>query len=159
VNKISKLVICVVGCELAGILGTIFTAPAISGWYSTLVKPVFNPPSYIFAPVWTILYFMMGVSLYLVLVKKGKAKAKDKEKAINFFYTQLALNIAWSILFFGLHDPLLALIDIVFLWGFIMLTIFKFHLIDKTASLLLFPYLWWVSFAAVLNYSIWFLNR
>lgn len=158
-NKISKLLICLVGCELAGILGTVFTVPAILGWYSTLVKPSFSPPNFIFAPVWIVLYFMMGVSLYLILTKRTKGKIKDKGKALNFFYTQLALNVAWSILFFGLHNPLLALVDIVFLWGFIMITICRFYVIDKTASYLLFPYLWWVSFAAILNYNIWLLNH
>ncbi len=152
----TKLLISVVGCELIGILGTFFTASAIPTWYATLDKPFFAPPNWIFGPVWTLLYFLMGISLYIIWTSKSKKTVK--KTAISFFLVQLALNFIWSPLFFGLRSPLLGLIDIVAMWAFIVLTIKKFYPISKTAAYLLYPYIAWVSFATVLNAAILFLN-
>lgn len=139
-------------CNLAGAIGSVFTSPSIPTWYSTLIKPSFNPPSWLFAPVWISLYTIMGISLYLVLQKK------NNRRALSFFSAQLILNALWSILFFGLQNPLLAFIEILILWLFIALTILEFRRLDRKAAHLLIPYLLWVTFAAILNLSIWRLN-
>lgn len=136
-------------CQGAGLIGSIFTFPAIGGWYQTLVKPSFSPPNWIFGPVWTLLYLMMGVSLYFIWVRKGSLK---------WFWVQLVLNSLWSILFFGLKSPGLAFLEIIFLWYAILTTIKTFLKQFKPAAYLLYPYLAWVSFASVLNFSIWVLN-
>lgn len=151
-----KLVISIVICELVGLLGTPFTITAIPTWYSTLNKPFFAPPNWIFGPVWTLLYFLMGVSFYLIW-KQGWQKKKTKE-AGQLFLLQLALNYIWSPTFFGLKSPSLGLIVIVSMWILILATIKKFYPLSKTASYLLFPYLLWVSFATLLNMAIVILN-
>ena len=155
-NRLSKFLIAVVGCELVGLLATPFTINAIPSWYQFLNKPPFSPPNWIFAPVWIILYFMMGVSVYLILIENTKKKAV--KNGLLFFSIQLFLNFIWSLIFFGLKNPLLAFIEIIFLWIFILLSIIKFYKINNTASYLLIPYLLWVSFASVLNLSIILLN-
>lgn len=155
-SKIFKLVISILVCQGAGIVGSIFTSPAISTWYITLQKPSFNPPNWIFAPVWTLLFLLMGISLYLIW-SKGLEDKKIKT-AVFVFGIQLVLNIFWSFLFFGLQSPLYAFIEIVILWLAILLTIISFHKISKIAAYLLLPYILWVSFAAVLNFSILILN-
>jgi len=132
-------------------VGSIFTTPAIPGWYATLQKPSFSPPNFLFAPVWTTLYILMGISLALILNKKNKT-------AIIFFVVQLVLNSLWSILFFGLKSPKLAFVEIIFLWLAILITILKFFKISKLAGWLFVPYLLWVSFASVLNLTIVRLN-
>ncbi len=147
-----KVVGCIVGCELVGILGALFTMEAISGWYITLNKPVFAPPNWVFGPAWTLLYFLMGVSFYLI-VKKGWKKKAVKTAAM-FFLVQLGLNFLWSPVFFGLRSPLLGLITILAMWIMIVLTMRKFYPISKGAFYLLVPYLLWVSFATVLNAAI-----
>ena len=141
-------------CLGAGFFGSLFTSPKISEWYVFLEKPSFNPPDWVFAPVWTILFLMMGFSLYLVWEKKEE----KGRKALYLFFLQLALNVLWSIFFFGLQLPLYALIEIFFLWGIILLTIVEFYSISRTSAYLLFPYILWVSFAMVLNLSIALLN-
>lgn len=146
----------VVVCLLAGMIGSFFTTPAITSWYSGINKPDFNPPNWIFGPVWTALYILMGISLYLVL-EKG-IKKKGVKLAVSVFGIQLALNSVWSILFFGLGSPFLAFIEILFLWGAIAATMYLFYKINKNAAYLLIPYICWVSFAAFLNYSIWIIN-
>ncbi len=138
-----------------GFLGSLFTTPSIGTWYATLNKPVFNPPNWIFAPVWTALFILMGLSLYFVW---EKWKKKNGMNTFYIFGMQLSLNLLWSILFFGLHKPLYALIEIVILWIAIMMTILEFRKFSKTASLLLLPYLVWVTFATVLNFSIVLMN-
>ncbi len=153
-KNIWKLIISLALPFLASIIGGIFTAYSVSTWYVSLVKPSFNPPSWVFGPVWTILYLMMGIALYLV----WKRKAKDKLPAYTFFGVQLFLNALWSVFFFGLRMPLLALIEIIFLWAAIIMTIVYFYRIDKKAAYLLIPYILWVSFAAVLNFFISYLN-
>ena len=152
-SKTVKIVLAIVLCELVGFVGSIFTTPAIPTWYASLTKPGFSPPNWIFAPVWTILFALMGVSLYLLWEKRKKAKT-----ALIFFAIQLVLNMLWSILFFGLKNPLLALIEIVVLWIFILLTTINSWKISKLAGKLFIPYLLWVSFASFLNLQIVLLN-
>lgn len=151
-----KLLISLVIGQSAGLIGSFFTTPQIFGWYSTLSKPSFNPPNWIFGPVWTLLYVLMGISLYLVW--QGSGEAKLKQAAIVAFVGQLILNIFWSICFFGFQQPLLALVEIVALALSIILTIYLFYRLNKKAAYLLIPYILWVSFAAVLNFAIWYLN-
>lgn len=151
-----KLIISVVGCELVGLLGTLFTISSILTWYASLNKPSFSPPNWIFGPVWTLLYFLMGVSFYLIW--KKDFKKKKVKIASMFFASQLALNFLWSPVFFGLRAPLLALIIIIILWVLIFLTIKKFYFLSKWAAYLLVPYLLWVTFATILNASIVVLN-
>lgn len=138
---------------IIGFLGSFFTMNSVSGWYQTLIKPSFNPPSWIFGPVWTVLYILMGISLYLILTRQKKNKLP-----LAIFSAQLFFNGIWSFLFFGMHNPLLALIDILVMWVLIVITIVVFHKISKLASYLLIPYIMWVSFATVLNYFILVLN-
>lgn len=154
-NKFLKLILAIIICEGVGILGSVFTIPSITSWYSTLNKPFFNPPNFIFGPVWTTLYLLMGVSIYLILEKKLK---KQKHTLLLLFSLQLVLNFLWSILFFAMHLPRIAFIDIVVLWLLIFILIIKFYQFSKPASLLLIPYILWVSFAAILNLFIIFLN-
>lgn len=151
-----KLFCAILGCEAVGILGTIFTNPSIPTWYASLNKPFFSPPNWIFGPVWTLLYFLMGISFYLVL-KKGWNK-KNVRTALGFFLAQLSLNFIWSPLFFGLQSPLLGLITIIAMWVLIVITMKKFRKISKPAFYLLIPYLLWVSFATILNAFILILN-
>lgn len=155
-KNILKLVFAVLFCQAAGFVGSLFTAPAISTWYASLTKPILNPPNWVFAPVWTILYFLMGVAAFLIW-RRG-CRRKDVRAALGIFFVQLILNSFWSFIFFGLHSPSGALVEIIFLWLFIFLTIAVFMRISKFAAVLLLPYILWVSFAAWLNYSIWQLN-
>ncbi|KPJ55477.1 TspO protein [Parcubacteria bacterium DG_74_2] len=155
-NKILKLVVSILVCQWAGIVGSLFTSPAIASWYATLEKPSFNPPNWIFAPVWTLLFLLMGIALYFVW--NSEIESNKKRIAILIFAVQLVLNIFWSILFFGLQSPLYAFIEIIILWLAILLTIISFYKISKPAAELLLPYILWVSFAAVLNFSILILN-
>jgi tryptophan-rich sensory protein len=151
-----KLIGFIIVCELAGAFGSVFTVSAIGGWYSGLVKPALNPPSWVFGPVWTILYALMGVAAFLVW--RSKEKFSIKRVAITIFGFQLAVNTLWSILFFGLHSTALAFADIVILWCAIILTLAWFQKISKFAAYLLLPYLLWVTFAAYLNFEILRLN-
>ena len=154
--NITKLIVSILICQLAGFIGSIFTAPSISTWYATLKKPAFNPPNWLFAPVWTTLFFLMGISLYLIW-SRGFEDEKIKS-AIIIFSVQLILNILWSFLFFGLKSPFLAFLEIILLWFAILVNIIKFYNISKTTGLLLLPYILWVSFAAILNFFIYRLN-
>lgn len=156
-NKTLLLVISIIICLAAGFIGSLFTTTGPDSWYSNINKPSFNPPGWIFGPVWTLLYILMGISLYLVW-QKGIADPHVKI-ALLIFAVQLVLNIMWSILFFGMQSPMLALIEIVLLWVFILLTITHFYPISRTAAYLLIPYILWVSFAAILNFSIFMLNK
>ncbi len=152
-----KLIISVVVCLGAGFVGSFFTAPAIDGWYVNLVKPPFTPPNQIFAPVWTTLYILMAVSVFIIW-RKGWGY-KHVRSGLSLFVLQLFLNVLWSVLFFGLKSPLYALFEIIGLWVIILLTIIQFKKLSITAAALLVPYILWVSFAGVLNYSIWALNH
>jgi translocator protein len=137
----------------AGAIGSIFTMSSIGSWYSALVKPPFNPPNWVFGPVWTALYILMGISLYIVL------KKTDDIRPVAVFVLQIILNTLWSFLFFGLRSPLAGMIGIVLLWLAIAINIAMFYRIDRKAAYLLIPYILWVSFAAILNLSIYILNR
>ena len=136
----------------AAAVGTRFMPGA---WYASLVKPAWNPPNWIFGPVWTLLYVLMGVAAWLVWRRVGWSGAR---LALGLFIVQLVLNAAWSWLFFGLHRPDLAFVDICALWGLILAVAVLFGRVDRLAAALLVPYLAWVGFATVLNFTIWRLN-
>ena len=157
-NKYVKILLFGVTCIAVGFLSGMATQSSVTTWFPTLIKPSFNPPSWVFAPVWSLLYTMMGVAAGLVWNRIDYEKEAVK-KALLFFVIQLALNALWSILFFGIRNPFLALIEIILLWLMIYETYVPFGKIDKIAGYLFIPYLFWVSFAAVLNGSIWWLNR
>jgi benzodiazapine receptor len=154
---ILKLVVSVVACLAAGAIGSVFTRSAIPTWYATLEKPFFSPPNWLFAPVWTLLYILMGVAAFLVW-RKGLDN-RQVRIALIVFLIQLMLNALWSVVFFGLESPLYGLIVISILWVAILVTVIKFFTISRVASMLMWPYLLWVTFAAVLNASIFLLNR
>ncbi|MBT4824788.1 tryptophan-rich sensory protein [Candidatus Woesearchaeota archaeon] len=153
-KEILKLVLSIIICQFAGIIGSIFTSKSVSTWYVTLIKPSFNPPSWLFGPVWITLYALMGISLYLV-IRDGFV---GKEYLLLVFGIQLVLNMLWSLSFFGLQNPLLGFINIILLWVMIIVTMVLFYGVSKPASLLMIPYLLWVSFATVLNYFLMRLN-
>lgn len=144
-------------CQGAGAVGSVYTIPAIPGWYASLQKPFFSPPNWVFAPVWTILFTLMALAASLVWSKGLKEPAV--RKALSFFLAQLALNSLWCFLFFGLRSPLYGLIEIFFLWFMILITILQFLKISRWAAGLLTPYLLWVSFACSLNFGIFLLNK
>jgi benzodiazapine receptor len=156
IKKPALLFFSILISQLAGFIGSFATASSVSTWYVTLNKPVFNPPSFVFAPVWLTLYTLMGISLYLIW-RKGYKKKKVK-KLVQFFLLHLVFNTLWSIVFFGLQNLLGALVVIIILWMMIAYLIKSFYQINKTASYLLIPYLLWVSFASLLNFSLWWLN-
>ncbi|MFA5049969.1 MAG: TspO/MBR family protein [Candidatus Micrarchaeia archaeon] len=151
--NLKELIIAILICQLAGIIGSIFTFDSVSLWYPTLVKPSFTPPSWVFAPVWITLYTLMGISLYWIY----NSKLKDK-KAFYVFGGQLILNALWSIVFFGFHLIFVSFLIIVLLWILILLTMVLFYKVDKKAGIILIPYLLWVSLATLLNYYLWILN-
>lgn len=155
-KHIHKLVLSVFVCELVGISGAIFTSPAIPSWYATLNKPLFSPPNWVFGPVWTLLYAMMGVAFYLIWIQGWKKKSV--RQAGQVFLAQLVVNWLWSPAFFGLQSPALGLVVIFALWGLLVLTIQRFFKVSKPAAYLLVPYLLWVSFASLLNIAIFWLN-
>ena len=154
IKDIPRFIISTLMCQLAGFIGSFFTIKSVSTWYLTLNKPLFSPPSWIFSPVWIILYLLMSISFYLVWT----SKSKNKKIALNFFLIQLSFNTLWPILFFGLKSISLAFIDIVLLWIFILITISSFYKISKMSAYLLAPYILWVSFAMILNFSIFMIN-
>ena len=154
--KILKFIISLALCQSAGLLGSFFTIPAIPTWYSTLKKPDFSPPNWLFSPVWISLYTLMGISLFMIWNKAEKGPIRGK--ALVFFLIQLVLNALWSAFFFGLRSPLAGLIEMVFLWSTIVLTTFYFFKLSSWAGILLLPYLACVSFAFILNFSLWRLN-
>jgi tryptophan-rich sensory protein len=141
---------------IIGGLSGFFTANNVGTWYTTIQKPSWNPPNWIFGPVWTTLYILMGIALYLV----WKEDSSDflKKLAIVFFTLQLVLNFFWSFIFFQQHEMGWALVEIIALWLAILVTIFSFANISKTAAWLLVPYIAWVSFATILNYTLWKIN-
>ena len=146
---------------LAGFIGSIFTTPQIQTWYSELNKPFFNPPNWIFGPVWTLLYILMGISLFLVInsnIEKSNDFIINKKLGLIFFGIQIFLNTLWSILFFGMNSPLLGIIVISFLLCAIVFNIVFFYKIHKVSGIILIPYLLWVSFATILNIAIFVLN-
>ncbi|MFB3897407.1 MAG: TspO/MBR family protein [bacterium] len=154
--KIIKLIISIVICLSAGIIGAFFTQPAIPTWYATLNRPAFSPPNWIFGPVWTFLYITMGIAAFLIW-QKG-LKYTPAKLAITVFIIQLILNSIWSIAFFGFKSPLAGLVVLILLWIAILATIITFYKISTWAAILLIPYILWVSFAGILNYAIIKLN-
>jgi tryptophan-rich sensory protein len=156
-KKAVGIIIAGVICELAGIVGSLFTMPSIPGWYAGLTKPSFNPPNGVFGPVWITLYALMGIAAGLVYDKK--TKGSGVKPALSVFVAQLIVNVLWSIMFFGAHHILGGFVLIVALWILIAATIQRFWKISKPAAVLLVPYILWVSFAAVLNAALYTLNR
>lgn len=157
ISNYSKFILNVIICQLIGIIGSTFTRSSVPTWYAGLNKPDFNPPNWIFAPVWFTLYFMMGTSSYLIWIKG--IENKSVKISLIIFLFQLILNALWTYFFFGLHSPFYAFIDIIALWIVILLVSLNFYRHSKTAGLLLIPYILWVSFAGVLNYYILVLNQ
>lgn len=142
-------------CLGAGLLGSFATARSVSTWYTQIAKPSWTPPGAVFGPVWTVLYVAMAVSAWLVWRRLGLRGGRFE---LGLFAVQLALNAAWSFLFFGLRSPGLAVVGISVLWASIVATMLAFRPVSRPAAWLLAPYLVWVSFAAALNASIWSLN-
>jgi tryptophan-rich sensory protein len=155
-KKIPTLIACLALTLGVGAIAGIATANSIDSWYSTIQKPSFNPPNYVFGPVWTLLYILMGISLYMIIIAPPHPL---KRKAIILFILQLFFNFCWSFIFFSFHELLWASVEIIVLWVLILLTIIQFSKINKIAPWLLVPYLAWVSFATRLTFSVYFLNR
>ncbi|MFC1789664.1 TspO/MBR family protein [Patescibacteria group bacterium] len=178
-KNIFKFIFSVLVCELAGAVGSFYTISSIPTWYASLEKPFFNPPNWIFAPVWIVLYFLMGIALYLAWKNNFSPKTFSsesekktwnplstklwlgswkEENAVSIFTLQLILNIIWTVIFFGLKSPGLAFFIILMLWFAILYTIVNFYRISRSAAILFLPYLLWVTFASILNLAIWQLN-
>ena len=178
-KNIFRFIVSVFICEMAGVIGAIFTTPKINTWYATLNKPSFTPPGSFIGLVWNILFFLMGISLYLVWSKNwqvnisiGRPKRKAwnrfseklwsgtwrEENTIAIFSLQLVLNTLWSVIFFGLQLPGLAFFELLMLWFAILYTIANFYRVSRAAAYLLIPYILWVSFAGFLNFTIWRIN-
>jgi tryptophan-rich sensory protein len=155
-NNFAKLAAAILACEFAGVMGSIFTGTSIDLWYPTLSMPALNPPAWVFGPVWTTLYALMGIAAFLVW--RNGWKQKKVRKALLVFGIQLILNTLWSVIFFGLHNVALAFVEILMLWLSILLTIVYFYKVSRAAAYLLVPYILWVSFAVYLNMAIWMFN-
>ena len=151
-----KIIISILVCLAVGFSSGLVTADSIPNWYATLNKPFFNPPNWLFGPAWTILYTLMGIAAGIIW-NKG-LEQKIVKTALIIFVIQLVLNGLWTLIFFGLQNPPLALVEILILWGMILFCMIRFSKINKTAAWLLLPYLLWVTFATALNFSIWQLN-
>lgn len=156
IKNIIELIICIAIPLLVGGIAGYATSSSMNSWYSNLNKPFFNPPSWVFGPVWTILYLLMGISLYLIWKQPASTK---RSKSLQIFFLQLLLNFAWSFIFFKFEQTGLALLEIIVLWLAILTMLFFFYKLNRIAAYLQFPYLAWVSFATVLTASIWHLNR
>ena len=157
-QKNIRIAAIVLTCLAVGYFSSLITRENIPTWYVTLKKPIFNPPNWVFAPVWTILYIMMGIAAGRVWNKVDN-DLQNVKKGMYFFIVQLALNALWSYLFFGIHNLFLSLIEIILLWLMIYETMVQFKKVDKLASKLLIPYLVWVSYATILTASVWYLNK
>ena len=157
-QKILRIATVIMTCLAVGYISSVVTRENIPTWYALINKPFFTPPNWVFAPVWTLLYIMMGFAAGSVWNKIDTEEANVK-KAFLFFLIQLALNALWSFLFFGLQNPFLASIEIILLWLMIFETYKQFKNIDKLAANLLLPYLVWVSYTTLLTISVWYLNR
>jgi len=153
---IYKLIVSIVACQCAGLIGSVFTMKAIPTWYATLEKPVFTPPNWLFAPAWGTLYLLMGIAAFIIW-RRGLENIQVR-RALLIFLVQLILNALWSVVFFGFESPIYGFIVIVGLWIAILFTILEFSRISTAAMVLLLPYILWVSFASALNASIWILN-
>ncbi len=155
VPKIIVFILCVLSTLIVGAISGISTSDGITNWYVTLNKPTFNPPNYIFGPVWTVLYILMGISLFQIIQTPISITRK---KSLLLFFLQLLLNFLWSFLFFKYHLLILSFIEIIILWLCILIMIKYFLKINKTSAYLQVPYLLWVTFAAILNGSFLLLN-
>lgn len=155
IKTAATLILFILIPQAVGIIGSYSVMQNVDGWYGNLLKPSFNPPSWIFAPVWTTLYILMGIASFIIWQKKDHP---NRYIALTCYTVQLILNGIWTPIFFGLHNITLALINIIVLLFAVILTIAWFQKINKTAAILLIPYLLWISFATVLNYSIWLIN-
>lgn len=154
--KTVRFIIAILIAQAAGLLGSLFTTPAIPTWYAQLQKPAFTPPGWVFGPVWITLYALMGIASFLVWRKRSVDSTADK--ALVVYGIHLILNVLWSVLFFGLQQPASAFLGIVLLWGMIVWVIVLFFRIDRLAAYLMGPYIFWVSFASMLNFAIWRMN-
>ncbi len=152
-SNLIRFVLSIAVCEAAGVVGSIFTISAIPVWYAGLQKPWFTPPSWLFAPVWLVLYFLMGAALYLLLGKRPQSRAP-----LVAFGIQLVLNVAWSAVFFGGHELFYGFVVIAALWVAILVTMAISYRVSKSAAALLIPYILWVAIASALNYYVWILN-
>ena len=155
-NELYRLILSIIICQMAGVIGSIFTAGSVTSWYPTLVKPSFSPPGFYIGLIWIVLFTLMGISLFLIW--RDTPSNLAARIALYFFAAQLIVNVLWNVAFFSLRSPASGLMVIAVLWILILITIVKFWPINKTAALLLVPYIIWVSVAAYLNYSIWRLN-
>ena len=155
-NNAIKLILSIAIPLAVGFTSSFFTITGVGSWYQTIQLPSWNPPDWIFGPVWTTLYMMMGIAFYLIW--KANTTRNQKNYAILMFVLQLIFNFFWSFIFFNQHEPGWAFTEIVALWILILVTIFTFAKINNIAAWLLVPYISWVSFAAILNYTIWKLN-
>lgn len=152
--KFLKLLISLALPQLAGGLGAFFTISSVQSWYLTINRPSWNPPSWLFGPVWTLLYVLMGIACFLI----WKSDSPVKKQLLTLYFAQLVLNALWSPAFFGMQSPMMGLFVIVPLWGAILICIIQFRKVSQLASGLMVPYLLWVSFATALNAAIWWLN-
>jgi len=157
IRKPLVLVAFIVLCEFAGLFGSIFTFSSIPTWYASLNKPAFTPPGWLFGPVWTVLYFLMGISAYMIY--ESRSRKQNARKALFAFGAQLVLNVLWTVAFFGLRSTQLGLVAIILLWIAIAATIIEFARVRRGAALILVPYILWVTFAAFLNYFVLILNH
>lgn len=155
VRKGALLIGAVIICQGIGLIGSLFTTQKIPTWYATLVKPAFNPPSWLFGPVWICLYLLMGISLFLIFQEKESCA---RTRALTLFGLQLVMNALWSFLFFGLESPLYGLIGIVLLLIAIILTMGASYRVSRLAAYLFIPYVCWVAFATIVNYFIYIMN-
>ncbi len=155
-DQLPELLRALIGPALAAGIGGAATSSSVSSWYPRLEKPGFTPPSWVFGPAWTTLYLMMGVADFIV---SQRGDGQNSTNARTIYRIQLGLNTLWSIVFFGMRSPLGGLVEIVFLWVAILMTVIAFWRVSKLAAILLVPYLAWTTFAAALNASIWFRNR
>ncbi|KQX11579.1 MULTISPECIES: TspO/MBR family protein [Ensifer] len=155
-NWVRALALAIVPVAATSILGQLATYPNLERWYSALEKPSFNPANWVFAPVWTTLYILMAHAAWRLLILP--ARTPGRRTALALFYVQLALNALWSWMFFAMQSPVAGLVNIIVQIGFILATIAQAWRLDKKAALCLLPLAAWVSFAAVLNFAIWFLN-
>jgi benzodiazapine receptor len=174
-----KLAVSIILCQLAGAIGSFFTMPVIASWYVFLNKPSFTPPGYVIGAIWVVLFFLMGIALYLVWAKNWEIKIAAQYRGrkvwnrfsqklltgswrnanvILIFAAQLILNILWSVIFFGFKSPGAAFFELIMLWVAIVYAIVNFYRVSKPAGYLLIPYLLWVTFAGYLNYLIWQMN-
>ncbi len=156
ITKVLIFIACITVTLAVGGIAGVATATSINNWYVYLQKPWFNPPNYLFGPVWTILYLLMGISFFMILTTLSTAKKRTS--AVAVFGIQLALNFAWSFIFFKYHQLGWALVEIIAMWISIFTMIIVFSRINKIAAIMQIPYISWVSFATLLNLAIWRLN-